>query len=116
MTSLINTEGRKTRSATASKGTVATLSPRLGLTDSTCRDSTIILPSLGEVSQSEIVRERNGGKENEENKSNELELATSERKESKQLLEPEKKKELLSQKTLGKSTLNEKKGGKEMKG
>jgi hypothetical protein len=81
---------------------VATLSPRLGLTDSTCRDSTIILPSLGEVSQSEVVRERNDEKENEENKSNELELATSQCKEGEKLLEPEKKKGTAIAENLGK--------------
>ena len=62
------------------------------------------------------MREKNDGNEKGENKTNDLELATSKMKEGKKLLEPEKKKELLSQRTSEKLTLNEKKGGKEMKG
>ena len=117
MTSLDSTQGRLTRSATAGKGNpVVSLSPRTVSTDSTCRDPAIDLPSLGEVRLSENVREKNDGNEKGENKTNDPELATSKMKEGKKLLEPEKKKELLSQRTSERVTLNENKGGKEKKG
>jgi hypothetical protein len=53
------------------------------------------------------VREKNDGNEKGENKTNDPELATSKLKEGKKLLEPEKKKELLSQRTSERKTLKE---------